>query len=57
MWTFETERFISHYVKNTISEETITVFVQNVRLLSKPVDDIVRDHRAVNNDIIGFTET
>ena len=57
MWTFETERFISHYVKNTISEETITVFVQNVRSLSKPVDDIVRDHRAVNNDIIGFTET
>ena len=42
---------------NNISDDTITVFVQNVRSLSKHINDIGRDDRIINNDIIGFTET
>ena len=43
--------------RNTISNNTITILVHNVRFLSKHVDDIVSDRRIINNDIIGFTET
>ena len=42
---------------NNISDDTITDFVHNVRLLSKHVNDIVCDDRIINNDIIGITET
>ena len=43
--------------RNNISDNTITVFIHNVRSISKHVDDIVSDGRIINNDIIGFTET
>ena len=42
---------------NNISDDTIAVFVHNVRLLSKHVNYIVCDDRIINNDIIGITET
>ena len=41
---------------STISNNTITVFVYNVRSLSKHIDDTEGDDK-INNDIIGFTET
>ena len=41
----------------TISDDTITVFVLNVRSLWKHTDDIVNDDKLMNNDIIWFTET
>ena len=43
--------------RNTISDDKITVCVHNVRSLSKHIDDIVRNGRIVNNDIIEFIET
>ena len=43
--------------RNTFSNDTLTILVLNVRLLSKHVDDILRDDRIINNDIIEFTET
>ena len=43
--------------RNNTSDDTIIVFVQNVRSLSKHINDIVSDDRIANNDIIGFTET
>ena len=43
--------------RNNTSDNSITVFVHNVRSLSKHINDIVCDDRIINNDIIGFTET
>ena len=43
--------------RNTVSNNTITILVHNVRSLSKHVGNIVSDRRIINNDIIGFTET
>ena len=43
--------------RKTIFDDRITVFVHNVRPLSKHVDDIVSDNRGMDNDIIGFTAT
>ena len=43
--------------RNNTSDDTIIVFVQNVRSLSKHINDIVSDDRITNNDIIGFRET
>ena len=40
-----------------MSHNTITVFVHNVRSLSKHIDDAVSNDRIVNNDITTFTET
>ena len=40
-----------------MSDDTITVFVHNVRSLSKHTDDVVSDDRIKNNDIIGFRDT
>ena len=49
--------WFSTITRNTISDDTITVLVHNVRSLSKHVDDIVSDKRLINHEIIGFTET
>ena len=43
--------------RNTISDDTVTVLIHNVRSLPRHVDNIVSDNRILNNDIIGFTET
>ena len=43
--------------RNNTSDNSITVFVHNVRSLSKHINDIVCDDRIINNDITGFTET
>ena len=43
--------------RNTLSDDTLKIFVHNVRSLSKHVADIVSDDRIMNNGIIGFTET
>ena len=43
--------------RNTISDDAIIVFADNVRLLSKHIDDIGNDDRMINIDIIGFTKT
>ena len=40
-----------------MSDDTITVFLHNMRSLSKHIDDIVSGDKIMNNDIIGFTET
>ena len=42
--------------RNTFSDDPITVLV-DVRSFSEHTDDILRDHRMVNNGIIGFTKT
>ena len=43
--------------KNTISDDTIIVRVQNARSLSEHVSDIGSNDRIMNTDIIGLTET
>ena len=43
--------------RNTLSDDTTTVFIQNVIFLPKNIDNIVSDDRIINKDIIGFTET
>ena len=43
--------------RNTISDDAIIVFADNVGLLSKHIDDIGHDDRMTNIDIIGFTKT
>ena len=43
--------------RSTISGDTITILVHNMRSLSKHVNDIVSDSRIMNNAIIGLTET
>ena len=43
--------------RSIISDDTITILVHNVRSISKPVNEIVRDSRITNNDIIALTET
>ena len=42
--------------RNTFSDDPITVLV-DVISFSEHTDDILRDHRMVNNGIIGFTKT
>ena len=42
---------------SAISGETVTVLVHNVRSLPRHVDDIVSNHRTINNEIIEFTVT
>ena len=42
---------------NVVSDETITVFVHNMRLLSKNMVIIATDDIIMNNSIIGFTRT
>ena len=37
--------------RNTISDNTLTIFVDNVRSLLKLVNDIVKGNRIMNNDI------
>ena len=59
---FEYERLRQHDLFSTIkrkniSDNTITVFVHNVRSFSKHIDDIVSDDKIINNDITGFTKT
>ena len=41
--------------KQTISDNTLTILVHNVRSLSKHVNDTVSNK--MNNESIGFTET
>ena len=40
-----------------MSDNSITVFVHNVRSLSNHVDDKVSDNRIASNNILLFTET
>ena len=42
--------------RNNISDDTITVFGYNVRSFSKDIDDLIRDDRIINDDIVGLTE-
>ena len=42
--------------RNTISDDSVTVFARKVRSLSKHINDIVKDYRIINNGIIGFTK-
>ena len=53
----ETIRLFSTIKRNTLSDDTFTCLVHNVKSLSEHVDDIVSDDRIINNYIIGFTET
>ena len=48
---------ISTIKRNTISGDTVTALVYNVRSFPRHVDDIASDNRIINNEIIGFTET
>ena len=43
--------YFPQYKKNVISGDTVTVFVHNVKSLQRHVDDVVSDHRIINNDI------
>ena len=43
--------------RNTISHDTITVFVHHVKSIPKHTDDTVSNDKIVNNDITAFTET
>ena len=55
---FEIKWFIfEHKTKNNISDDAITVFVHNVRSLSKHINDTVSDDKIMNNDSILFLET
>ena len=40
--------------RNTISDDSITVFARKVTSLSKHIIDIVKDDRMINNGITGF---
>ena len=42
--------------RNTISDDSITVFACKVTSLSKHINDIVKDDRMINNGITGFTK-
>lgn len=42
---------LSSMKRNTISDNTLTIFVDNVRSLLKLVNDIVKGNRIMNNDI------
>ena len=42
---------------NTVSGDIVKVLVHNVRWVPRHVDDILRDNRIINSDIVGFTET
>ena len=58
----EYERLKNHSLfaeieKNTVSNETLTLLILNVRSLKKHVNDLVNDYRIIKNDIVGFTET
>ena len=48
--------FNSEKKKNTISDDTLTIFFHNVGSLSNHLGDIVSDDRIINNDVIGFIE-
>ena len=45
-------------IRNTMSDDTITVFVHTLRFLSKyiHIHDIVNEDRIINHGIMGFTE-
>ena len=43
-------------IKDSISEDILTVFVQIVRSPSKHLDDSVSDNRIKNNEITGLAE-
>ena len=43
--------------RNSISDDMIRVFVHNVRLLPKHIDDADSDNRIINNEIMRFTKT
>ena len=58
----EYERLKNHSLfseikKNTVSNDTLTLLILNVRSLTKHVSDLANDYRILNNDIVGFTET
>ena len=41
--------------RNTISGVTVTIFVHNVRPLSRDVDDIISYNSIINKEIVGFS--
>lgn len=43
--------------KNAAPNETLTIFLLNVRSLAKYINDIVHDYRYLRNDVIGITKT
>lgn len=43
--------------KNAAPNETLTIFLLNVRSLAKYINDIVHDYRCLRNDVIGITKT
>ena len=43
--------------KNAVSDDTLTIFILNVRSLAKHLNNIVCDYRCLKNDDIGFAET
>ena len=54
------EHLKQSYIFSTIKsinilDNSITVHVHNERSLSKHADDIIRDDRIIDSDIIGFT--
>ena len=40
--------------RNAVSNYTLTIFIFNVRPLTKHVNNIVHDYRCLKNDAIGF---
>ena len=42
--------------RNAVSNYTLTIFIFNVRPLTKHVNNIVHDYRCLKNDAIGFIE-
>ena len=52
------QKNISSTIKRIpFSGVTITILNSNVRSLSRHVDEIESDNKAINKDIFGFTET
>ena len=49
--------YIYIYIYIYISENTITMFADNLQSLSKHIDDVACDDRIINNNITRFTET
>ena len=49
--------YFSTVNRNSISGDTVTLIVHTVRSLPGHIEDILRDNRIINNNIIEFTES
>ena len=56
MNTCKKKDLFSTIKRYAISSNTVTVSVHNVRSLPSHVDNIVRDNKIINKNILGFTE-